>query len=151
MSTAQEITYRPAETGDVELLTRMLWIAFNWRDETVSEQHWPDPTAAAKYVDGFGRHGDAGVVAEVAGQDAGAAWYRLLPAHDRGYGFVAPDIPELTLGVASQARGRGTGDTSCLRSLWSRRNGATEVSEPRLSSAAAIGSAPWVPRSGRLP
>ena len=117
MSTAQGITYRPASPGDVELLTRMLWIAFNWRDETVSEQHWPDPTAAAKYVDGFGRHGDAGVVAEVAGQDAGAAWYRLLPADDPGYGFVAADIPEVTLGVASQARGRGIGKALTQRLL----------------------------------
>ena len=91
----------------------MLWLAFNWRNEAVSEQHWPDPTAPAKYVDGFGRHGDAGVVAAVAGQDVGAAWYRLLPADDPGYGFVAADIPELTLGVASQARGRGIGTARC--------------------------------------
>ena len=51
----------------MKLLTRMLWLAFNWRNEAVSEQHWPDPSAPAKYVDGFGRHGDAGVVAAVAG------------------------------------------------------------------------------------
>jgi ribosomal protein S18 acetylase RimI-like enzyme len=117
MSTAQEITYRPAGPSDVKLLTRMLWVAFNWRDEAVSEQHWPDPTAAAKYVDGFGRHGDAGVVAALAGQDVGAAWYRLLPADDPGYGFVAADIPELTLGVASQARGRGIGTALMQRLL----------------------------------
>jgi hypothetical protein len=55
----------------------MLWVAFNWRNEAVSEQYRPDPTAAAKHVDGFGRDGDAGVVAAVAGQDVGAAWYRL--------------------------------------------------------------------------
>ena len=42
-------------------------------------------------------------------------------------------------------------DTFCSRSLWSRRHGATEVPEPRSSSAAAIASAPWVPRSGRSP
>ena len=117
MSTAQEITYRPAAPGDVKFLTRMLWVAFNWRDETVSEEHWPDPDAAAKYVDGFGRHGDAGVVAAVAGQDVGAAWYRLLPADDPGYGFVAADIPEITLGVASQARGRGIGRALTQRLL----------------------------------
>ena len=109
MSAAEGITYRAATPGDVELLTRMLWLAFNWRDQSVSEHHWPDPTAAAKYVDGFGRLGDAGVIAAVAGQGVGAAWYRLLPAEDPGYGFVAADIPELTLGVASQARGRGIG------------------------------------------
>ena len=109
MSTVQEIDYRPAAPGDVQLLTRMLWIAFNWRDESAAEDHWPDPTAAAKYVEGFGRPGDAGVVAAIAGTDVGAAWYRLLPADDPGYGFVAADIPELTLGVASQARGHGIG------------------------------------------
>jgi len=119
MSPAQGVTYRPAAPGDVELLTRMLWVAFNWRDEAVSEQHWPDPTAPAKYLDGFGRHGDAGVVAELAGQGAGAAWYRLLPADDPGYGFVAADIPELTLGVASQARGRGIG-TALMQRLLER-------------------------------
>jgi hypothetical protein len=43
MSTAQGITYRAAAPDDVKLLTRMLWVAFNWRDEAVSEQHWPDP------------------------------------------------------------------------------------------------------------
>src|ERR687894_1287587 len=117
VSTAQEITYRPAAPGDVKLLTRMLWLAFNWRNEAVFDQHWPDPTAAAKYVDGFGRHGDAGVVAEVAGQGVGAAWYRLLPADDPGYGFVAADIPEITLGVASQARGRGIGTALMHRPL----------------------------------
>jgi ribosomal protein S18 acetylase RimI-like enzyme len=119
MSTAEGVTYRPAAPGDVELLTRMLWLAFNWRDEAVSEQHWPDPAAPAKYVDGFGRHGDAGVVAAVADQDVGAAWYRLLPADDPGYGFVAGDIPEITLGVASQARGRGIGK-ALMRHLLDR-------------------------------
>jgi len=119
MSTAQAITYRAAVPGDLDLLTRMLWVAFNWRDEAVSEQHWPDPAAAAKYVDGFGRHGDAGVVAEVAGQGVGAAWYRLLPADDPGYGFVAADIPEITLAVASQARGRGIG-TALMQRLLDR-------------------------------
>ena len=109
MSTGQDVTYRSAAPGDAELLTRMLWIAFNWRDETVSEDHWPDPHAKAKYVDGFGRHGDAGVVAELADEGVGAAWYRLLPADDAGYGFVADDVPELTLGVSPQARGRGIG------------------------------------------
>ena len=117
MSAAQLITYRAATPGDVKLLTRMLWLAFNWRDESVSEHHWPDPTAAAKYVDGFGRHGDAGVVAEVGGEGVGAAWYRLLPADDPGYGFVAADIPEITLGVASQARGRGIGTALMHRLL----------------------------------
>jgi GNAT superfamily N-acetyltransferase len=38
----------------------------------------------------------------------GAAWYRFLPAHDPGYGFV-PELPELTVGVVPPWRGRGVG------------------------------------------
>ncbi len=63
-----------------------------------------------KYLDGWGRPGDAGVVAlDAAGERLGAAWYRLFPADAPGYGFVAPDVPELSIGVAARARGQGVG------------------------------------------
>ncbi len=63
-----------------------------------------------KYVEGWGRDGDECVVAsEAAGKPLGAAWFRLFPAEDPGYGFVAEDVPELTIGVAEDARGRGIG------------------------------------------
>ena len=125
MSTGQGITYRPAAPGDVKLLTRMLWVAFNWRNEAVSEQHWPDPTAAVKYVDGFGRHGDAGVVAAIAGQGVGAAWYRLLPADDPGYGIAAlslsvePDnaAMRLYLALGFERVGGSGGSITLLRTL----------------------------------
>jgi GNAT superfamily N-acetyltransferase len=62
-----------------------------------------------RYLDGWGRPGDAAVVAVVDGQRLGAAWYRLFPAEDPGWGFVATDVPELSIGVAAEARGRGVG------------------------------------------
>jgi GNAT superfamily N-acetyltransferase len=63
-----------------------------------------------KYLDGWGRPGDAGVVAVADdGRWLGAAWYRLFPAEDPGYGFVAADVPELAIGVADEARGQGVG------------------------------------------
>lgn len=62
------------------------------------------------YLDGWGRPGDAGVVAVApTGQRLGAAWYRLFPETDPGWGFVATDVPELSIGVAIDARGRGIG------------------------------------------
>jgi GNAT superfamily N-acetyltransferase len=61
------------------------------------------------YLEGWGRTGDAAVVAVVDGQRLGAAWYRLFPAEDPGWGFVATDVPELSIGVAAEARGRGVG------------------------------------------
>jgi ribosomal protein S18 acetylase RimI-like enzyme len=32
-----------------------------------------------------------------------------LPGDDPGFGFVALDVPELTIGVVAEARGRGIG------------------------------------------
>jgi GNAT superfamily N-acetyltransferase len=62
------------------------------------------------YLDGWGRPGDTGVVAVASsGQRLGAAWYRLFPEEDPGWGFVAPDVPELSIGVTTDARGRGVG------------------------------------------
>ena len=62
------------------------------------------------YLDGWGRPGDAGVVAVASdGQRLGAAWYRLFAAEDPGWGFVATDVTELSIGVATAARGKGVG------------------------------------------
>jgi mannose-6-phosphate isomerase-like protein (cupin superfamily)/ribosomal protein S18 acetylase RimI-like enzyme len=98
--------YRAARPDDEAFLLRMLWIAFHWRDEAAGPDAWPDPDAPRKYAGGFGREGDAGVVAEDDGAPVAAAWYRLLPAGDPGYGYVE-GMPELTLAVAAGQRGRG--------------------------------------------
>ena len=67
------------------------------------------PQVRRNVVD-FGRPGDAGMVAVTAdGARLGAAWYRLLSAEEPGWGFVAPDVPELAIGVAAEARGMGLG------------------------------------------
>ena len=41
----------------------------------------------------------------------GAAWVRLVPG---GYGFVADDIPELTIGIVEGRRGQGIGTLMLL-------------------------------------
>ena len=67
------------------------------------------PQVRRYFVD-FGRPGDAGVVAVTAdGARLGVAWYRLFAAEEPGYGFIAVDVPELAIGVAAEARGRGIG------------------------------------------
>ena len=65
--------------------------------------------ATAHYIADWPRDTDLGVIAEADGVPVGAAWLRFLPAADPGYGFVAPDVPELTIGVAGDWRGRGVG------------------------------------------
>jgi ribosomal protein S18 acetylase RimI-like enzyme len=56
----------------------------------------------------MGRPGDLGVVAE---DDSaiGAAWIRLLPESDPGFGFVNASTPELSMGVVQKSRGQGVG------------------------------------------
>lgn len=87
-----------------------------------------DP-ASAHYVAGWPAPGDVGTVAEAAGVPVGAAWLRSLPADDPGYGFVAADIPELSLAVVADRRGQGVG-RQLLRAVvtQARSAGRTGVS-----------------------
>jgi GNAT superfamily N-acetyltransferase len=61
------------------------------------------------YVAGWPRPDDVGVVAEADGNRIGAAWLRFFPPEQPGYGFVAADVPELTIAVVAPWRGRGVG------------------------------------------
>lgn len=104
-------TIDPAQPDDLPFLWDMLWAAAV--AEEVRALGWSAGFALPDvhhYLAGWGRPGDAGVVArDETGRRLGAAWYRLFPAEDPGYGFVAPDVPELAIGVVSAARSRGVG------------------------------------------
>jgi len=89
----------------------MLVEAANWspeRKEKSRERVFSTPKIA-HYITGWPRDTDLGVIAEANGQRVGAVWLRFLPGTDPGYGFVASDVPELTIGVAAPWRGRGVG------------------------------------------
>lgn len=49
----------------------------------------------ADYVKGWGRPGDAGLIAVEDGEPAGACWYRRFTPEHPGYGFVAVEVPGL--------------------------------------------------------
>ncbi|MFF7813405.1 GNAT family N-acetyltransferase [Streptomyces sp. NPDC007945] len=104
------VRLRPATADDADFLVEMLLEAFNWkgprfrREEILATPHF------AHYVTGWPRAGDFGVVAEDAsGEPVGAVWARTFPADDPGYGYVDPEVPELTVGVLPGHRGRGVG------------------------------------------
>jgi ribosomal protein S18 acetylase RimI-like enzyme len=90
----------------------MLYEAATWaarRGRPPLDETLADP-AVARYLDGWPRDGEAGVVAETSeGSAVGAGWWRWFTAASPGYGFVAPEIPELTLAVAPDWRRRGIG------------------------------------------
>lgn len=104
------IVLRAVVAGDGEFLTEILVEAVNWRPgrHFSRERVMSDPSSA-HYVEGWPGTDDVGTVAEAAGVAVGAAWLRLLPVDDPGYGFVAADIPELSVAVAAGWRRRGIG------------------------------------------
>lgn len=102
---------RAATGADRPFLRAMLAEAAAWRDgvdRPVAEVVAPPEVGHYLPVD-WPREGEAGVVATVDGTAAGAAWWTRFTTHDPGYGFVAPDLPELTIGVVPALRGRGHG------------------------------------------
>lgn len=85
----------------------MLALAAAWRPGTPvppAEEILAVP-ALARYIEGWPRQGDAGVVVE----GAGAAWWRHFTAADPGFGFVDATVPEMAIAVVEQARGHGVG------------------------------------------
>jgi GNAT superfamily N-acetyltransferase len=109
--TGSSWSIRRATAEDGEFLADMLVEAVNWSPEWKPRSRrrvLTDPRTA-HYIAGWPRDTDLGVIAEAGSQPAGAAWIRFFPAGQPGYGFVSPDVPELTIGVAAPWRGRGAG------------------------------------------
>ena len=129
---AGSFTVRAARSDDIAFLADMLFAAAAVSPEVraMGQAAALAEPAIGRYLDGWGRAGDAGVVAVAAGgRPLGAAWYRLFPADAPAYGFVAADVPELGIGVAAEVRGRGVG-RALLEELLAtaRRAGYAQVS-----------------------
>lgn len=106
--------FRLSSRADPAFLAEMLYEAVNWRDDGAEERPPFDELLAKpehrRYVDDWGRKGDVAIVAlDRLEEPVGAAWYRLFSADAPGYGFVAADIPELSIGVYPECRGQRVG------------------------------------------
>lgn len=104
------VRYRGAEADDFEFLAVMLGEAAVWRPDKptpTGEQVMADPRYAM-YLEGWPRAGDYGLVAELT-EPVGAAWYRTYTEADGVYGFVAEDVPELSIAVVASHRQHGIG------------------------------------------
>lgn len=85
------------------------------------------PTVA-RYAKSWGRDGDLGFVAVDGDRTLGAAWVRLWPNEERGFGWVRNDVPELTIAVTPDFRGRGIGTQLLQRVLEAARSRFPAVS-----------------------
>jgi GNAT superfamily N-acetyltransferase len=82
----------------------MLRHAFYWRSAAAVED-----ASLWRYVAGWGRRGDAAVVALEGGFPVGAAWFRLFATDEPGFGFVDEQTPEVSIAVVPSRRGHGIG------------------------------------------
>jgi ribosomal protein S18 acetylase RimI-like enzyme len=119
------VVVRRAGAQDARFLRDMLHHAYYWKERAPGTGLGP----VGLYVKGWGRVGDAGVVALVDGFPVGAAWYRLFRSDRPGYGFVGEQTPELAIAVVPSARGQGVG-TALLEALLAtaRAEGHTAIS-----------------------
>ena len=124
------IVIRAAVEADFEFLWEMLSEAsFPMVESPPSRESIRNDWSIAKYLAGWGRAGDYAVVAEADGNRAGAAWYRLFPRSDPGYGFFDDAVPELSIAVHEAHRGHAIG-RSLLEALLeaARKDGFRAVS-----------------------
>jgi ribosomal protein S18 acetylase RimI-like enzyme len=94
---------RAAGPQDVRFLRDMLRHAYYWRMNESAD------LPVARYVLNWGRPGDEGLLALDDANPVGAAWYRLFPREEAGFGFVDEQTPELTIAVVPSRRGKGFG------------------------------------------
>jgi hypothetical protein len=133
---------REGQHEDLPFLREMLYEAVCWRPDAARpplDEVLSDP-AIAKYVEGWSRKGDAAVIATDSEgfRRIGAAWYRLMPEEDPGYGFVDARTPELAAGVSPDRRASSSARPTTTRWPFS------------LATARPASSWPATPRRGRV-
>ena len=120
---------RPVWPEDVPFLRRMIYeAAYPPGRRPPFEEALAKPPAA-RFVEGWGRPGDFGVVAVEGGRPVGAAWCRLFDKARPGWGVIDAETPELAIAVAPEHRGRGLGGKMLVELFGlARRSGFGAIS-----------------------
>jgi GNAT superfamily N-acetyltransferase len=134
------IEIRQARSDDRAFIESMAVEAVNWDPArpALSPQAIAAEPTFGRYFAGWLRPDDLGVVAEADGVAVGAAWLRFFEASEPGYGFIAADIPEISIGVRQGWRDQGIGGRLLERLIdlaRARRIGAISLSVEPANSA----------------
>jgi GNAT superfamily N-acetyltransferase len=95
---------RKGSPADVPFMRSMLAHAYGWRVNALDAD-----IPLTRYIDNWGRSGDLVLIAHETGNRVGAAWLRLFPADEPGYGFLDERTPELSISVVPSRRRHGVG------------------------------------------
>lgn len=110
---------RGLDDDEVALLAEATRLNVNWTgEERISDAGITADPALAHYTRLRPARGDFGLVAEKNGRVVGVVWLLFLAATDPGFGYVADDVPELSVCVWPDHRGAGLGglllDAACV-------------------------------------
>lgn len=129
---------RPIAATDQEILWEMLYQAiYVAPDSPLLPREIVHEPALARYVQNWPQPGDLGWMALEAqsGQAVGAAWLRLFPVSQPGYGYIDSVTPELSIAVLPGFRGQGIG-TGLLSQLLQ----AAQEKYPAVSLSVSAGN-----------
>ena len=125
------ISYRPIRKSEHGFLRDMLYEALF---VPVGEERHPkaivDLSEISKYVSDWNpAAGDVAIVALVDGKLVGAIWARSFSPENKGYGYVSPETPEISMASQEAFRNRGIG-TELLKQivLTCRQQGVERIS-----------------------
>lgn len=107
-----DFTIRPATVEDLPFLWDMLFEAAAVSEEI--RKKGKERALSLPFIfhilENFGRQEDVAIVAQTKDEQLiGAAWFRLFPESDKGFGFVSSEIPEIAIAVVPGRRGQGAG------------------------------------------
>lgn len=116
-----DLILRPLTRSDAPLLAEATLGNVNFDADRLTMAAVAANARLSGYFTAFPGPADYGYAAEVAGAHAGVVWVRLFPPSTPGYGFVAPDVPELSVHVQALLRGRGVGSALLAQAVHGAR------------------------------
>ena len=131
-----EIDLRPLTLSDQPFLWEMLYLApYVPPGKPPFPRSILDDPDIARYVQGWGRTGDWGLLASDGEAPTGAIWLRQWSGEEKGYGYVNPQFPEVSIALLPEYRNKGLG-----RRMFEKVIETAQTIHPGLSLSVAEGS-----------
>jgi ribosomal protein S18 acetylase RimI-like enzyme len=136
-----DVRIRRVTPADEPFLWDMLYLATHLADAGIPSTAVRTDPALARYVEGWGRPHDEGVVAldPRTNERLGAAWMRLLTGDNRGAGYVDDATPEVALAVLPAHRRRGIAQKLLLALIDGPARSYPAISVSSLATNPALG------------